>query len=78
MVGERAVVNANFPWNAKALYRSAEGFYFQWCLPDLNRGHMDFQSIALPTELRHHYLVRSAKNTFSANKGRKYMEVVDP
>ena len=26
---------------------------FLWCLPDLNWGHMDFQSIALPTELRH-------------------------
>lgn len=26
---------------------------FMWCLPDLNWGHTDFQSVALPTELRH-------------------------
>jgi len=25
-----------------------------WCEPGLNRRHMDFQSIALPTELPHH------------------------
>ena len=25
----------------------------QWCHPDLNRGHTDFQSDALPTELWH-------------------------
>jgi hypothetical protein len=24
-----------------------------WCEPGLNRRHMDFQSIALPTELSH-------------------------
>ena len=24
-----------------------------WCLQESNQGHMDFQSIALPTELRH-------------------------
>ena len=27
---------------------------FMWCLQESNQGHMDFQSIALPTELRHH------------------------
>ncbi|GEM_PF-4034721 len=52
------------PWSEKAPTTYVEGFYFQWCLPDLNRGHMDFQSIALPTELRHHYLVRGAKTPF--------------
>jgi hypothetical protein len=26
---------------------------FLWCLQESNQGHMDFQSIALPTELRH-------------------------
>ena len=25
----------------------------KWCEPGLNRRHMDFQSIALPTELSH-------------------------
>ena len=27
---------------------------FKWCLQESNQGHMDFQSIALPTELRYH------------------------
>ena len=26
-----------------------------WCHQESNRGHMDFQSIALPTELWHHF-----------------------
>ena len=31
---------------------SAEDFVFLWCPdPDLNQGHEDFQSSALPTEL---------------------------
>ena len=29
---------------------------FWWCLQGSNQGHMDFQSIALPSELRHHAL----------------------
>ena len=28
----------------------------RWCLQESNQGHMDFQSIALPTELRHQTL----------------------
>ncbi len=31
------------------------GFLSVWYLQDSNRGHMDFQSIALPPELRHHH-----------------------
>ncbi len=27
--------------------------FYLWYLPESNRGHMDFQSIALPAELRH-------------------------
>ena len=27
-----------------------------WFLQESNQGHMDFQSIALPTELRNHYI----------------------
>ena len=27
----------------------------KWYLLELNQGHMDFQSIALPPELRYHY-----------------------
>jgi hypothetical protein len=26
---------------------------YRWCLQESNQGHIDFQSIALPTELRH-------------------------
>ncbi len=29
------------------------GFFCLWYLPDLNWGHTDFQSVALPTELRY-------------------------
>ena len=29
---------------------------FKWFLQESNQGHMDFQSIALPTELRNHYI----------------------
>ena len=29
-------------------------FFKWWFLPELNRGHKDFQSFALPTELRNH------------------------
>ena len=29
---------------------------FMWYLQESNQGHMDFQSIALPTELRHRLL----------------------
>ena len=32
---------------------AAEAFLKLWCGPGLNRRHMDFQSIALPTELPH-------------------------
>ena len=31
---------------------------FKWCLQESNQGHMDFQSIALPTELRHQDIKR--------------------
>ena len=30
-------------------------FLFQWCHQESNRGHKDFQSFALPTELWHHW-----------------------
>ena len=28
--------------------------FFEWCHQESNRGHKDFQSFALPTELWHH------------------------
>ena len=34
---------------------------FLWYLPDLNWGHTDFQSVALPTELRYRLLKSDAK-----------------
>lgn len=41
-------------WSGKLVLRA-------WCHPDLNRGHTDFQSDALPTELWHLSTVASAK-----------------
>ena len=35
-----------------------------WCLQESNQGHMDFQSIALPTELRHQTAVSGCKYNF--------------
>ena len=32
-----------------------------WCHQESNRGHKDFQSFALPTELWHHFSIASAK-----------------
>ena len=31
-----------------------EAFSLRWCHQESNRGHKDFQSFALPTELWHH------------------------
>jgi hypothetical protein len=36
--------------------------FFLWCLPESNQRHKDFQSFALPTELRH--LIKAAKIGF--------------
>ncbi len=33
---------------------------FLWYLQESNQGHMDFQSIALPTELRYQFVLASA------------------
>ena len=36
--------------------------FFVWCHQESNRGHKDFQSFALPTELwHHHFLFAGAK-----------------
>jgi hypothetical protein len=50
-----------------------------WCHQESNRGHKDFQSFALPTELWHHcrfavgkgntyFLIPQTKNLFSFSK----------
>ena len=31
--------------------------FFGWCHQESNRGHKDFQSFALPTELWHHHFL---------------------
>ena len=36
-----------------------------WYLQESNQGHMDFQSIALPTELRYHWSQIKIKDRFS-------------
>jgi hypothetical protein len=49
---------------------------FLWCERDLNPRHMDFQSIALPTELSHRFqlgckyrtFIEKTKNTFISLK----------
>ncbi len=43
--------------NKKALENQG---LLRWCLQESNQGHMDFQSIALPTELRHQLLLAGA------------------
>ena len=36
--------------------------FYKWCHQESNRGHKDFQSFALPTELWHHcFLFADAK-----------------
>ena len=48
----KSIVNFHV-WSTKKLSQKFERVfvYLWWRDPDLNRGHMDFQSIALPTEL---------------------------
>jgi hypothetical protein len=36
---------------------SAISIFTKWCHQESNRGHKDFQSFALPTELWHHHVV---------------------
>ncbi len=35
--------------------------HLEWCLLDLNQGHRDFQSRALPPELRHRCILQLQK-----------------
>jgi type III pantothenate kinase len=45
--------------------RLSLSFLLLWCLQESNQGHIDFQSIALPTELRHQpHLRRKDNNLF--------------
>ena len=52
---------------------SFEMAFKKWCLQESNQGHKDFQSFALPTELRHRLIwdckyinfIKCKKNIFS-------------
>ena len=55
--------------NPAAITRNRANERRKWYLQESNRGHTDFQSDALPTELRHH--VVSAFLSFCGCKGTK-------
>lgn len=59
----RVVVNKRC--NRDEVYKKRDNFQRKlsllWYLPDLNWGHTDFQSVALPTELRYPVLKSDAK-----------------
>jgi hypothetical protein len=44
--------------NAKSLSNLLFERLLKWYLQESNQGHTDFQSVALPTELRYHHLVK--------------------
>ena len=46
---QNSLLNLNLMLNPKNIY-----LLFLWCHQESNRGHKDFQSFALPTELWHH------------------------
>ena len=45
-----------------------------WCHQESNRGHKDFQSFALPTELWHLVVVRSGNISFAVAKVVKLLD----
>ena len=48
-----------------------------WCHQESNRGHKDFQSFALPTELWHHHCFLSQKRMQSYDKFLNYQNIFD-
>ncbi len=52
---------------AKKRLREKSLSFLLWCHQESNRGHKDFQSFALPTELWHHRLSGCKGNTFFLN-----------
>ena len=44
-----------------------------WCHQESNRGHKDFQSFALPTELWHHYFLFAGANVGKLSNTTKYL-----
>ena len=53
--------------SAKKKLRDSSLSFLLWCHQESNRGHKDFQSFALPTELWHHRLSGCKGNTFFLN-----------
>ena len=57
---------------------SFENQVFKWCHQESNRGHKDFQSFALPTELWHqHSYVRNQCFSIAVAKVRKLLELAN-
>ena len=49
-------------------------YFLWWCHQESNRGHKDFQSFALPTELWHLVVVRSGNISFAVAKVVKLLD----
>ena len=47
---------SNRQTDKKKSYIAVTLYHFKWCHQESNRGHKDFQSFALPTELWHHHI----------------------
>ena len=58
----------------KAAIKFDNCFFLKWCHQESNRGHKDFQSFALPTELWHLVLVRSGNISFAVAKVVKLLD----
>ncbi len=67
---------------SQLLYQLSYGviFLFLWCHQESNRGHKDFQSFALPTELWHQNMFLQEGNVvvfpFLRCKGREFSDTV--
>ena len=55
------------PKKKKPVKPYSKGYYgnLKWYLQESNQGHKDFQSFALPTELRHQLLIEAGANIYS-------------
>ena len=52
------------PWRGDSDRKTADSLRISglmWCYQESNRGHKDFQSFALPTELWHRFVLCTAK-----------------
>ena len=68
--GLKATICNNYELFLKQKTRKSKIFgFFWWCHLELNQGHTDFQSVALPTELWHllNWVANVNKNFSSGN-----------